>query len=455
MWTGYAATLDPEPAVASVTTGVQSVVYSGAAGGGDFGRAVARANWHRDQRGAQSVPVELAQRVPALARSPARPGRDRGAAVGAARVAGGDHHPAAAPARGRRRSRPPPAIDRAVAPHPGDRGRPPPAPSVIRLAAPPQGPWRLPFPHGHPLRDPLLYQQATAAPRVGADPAEGGLHRPGCTGTRPCAGPPGQLGPRYAARVGRDQGAHPRTRRVPLPVLRRPGHRSPPRARPGRAGRRLAGVVVLARVTRPSPARRPQQAAGCNGARARPRRRDTACRREPGMTARAARRQPDTPAGGLTRGRGRDPLAGAVVAALLAPRIRGQVRPKNLELLTRGCVLAVTCAGIIVPWQGLGPACVRRAGPLRCRVTDNGAVICPGCGAAVPQRRGRGRPRRWCSDRCRSAESSRRARLRGGAGREGAGRTWMVPCPSLPPRPPSASGWPARTGAARPRPCCG
>jgi len=60
MWTSYAATLDPEPAVASVTTGVQSVVYSGAAGGGEFGRAVARANWHRDQRGAQSVPVELA-----------------------------------------------------------------------------------------------------------------------------------------------------------------------------------------------------------------------------------------------------------------------------------------------------------------------------------------------------------------------------------------------------------
>jgi 5-methylcytosine-specific restriction endonuclease McrA len=51
-------------------------------------------------------------------------------------------------------------------------------------------------------------------------------------------------------------------------------------------------------------------------------------------------------------------------------------------------------------------------GPLPCRVTDNGAVICPGCGAAVPQRRGRGRPRRWCSDRCRSAESSRRARQR-------------------------------------------
>jgi hypothetical protein len=30
--------------------------------------------------------------------------------------------------------------------------QPPPAPRVIRLTAPPQGPWRLPFPQGHPLR---------------------------------------------------------------------------------------------------------------------------------------------------------------------------------------------------------------------------------------------------------------------------------------------------------------
>jgi len=60
MWTAYAATLDPEPAVASVTTGAQSVVYSGAAGGGEFGKAAARAQWHRQQRGAQPVPVELA-----------------------------------------------------------------------------------------------------------------------------------------------------------------------------------------------------------------------------------------------------------------------------------------------------------------------------------------------------------------------------------------------------------
>ena len=41
--------------------------------------------------------------------------------------------------------------------------QPPPAPSVVRLTAPPQRPWRLAFPRGHPLRNPLLNQQATAA----------------------------------------------------------------------------------------------------------------------------------------------------------------------------------------------------------------------------------------------------------------------------------------------------
>ena len=33
---------------------------------------------------------------------------------------------------------------------------PPPAPRVTRLAARPQGPWRLPFPQGHPLRNVVL-----------------------------------------------------------------------------------------------------------------------------------------------------------------------------------------------------------------------------------------------------------------------------------------------------------
>ena len=52
---------------------------------------------------------------------------------------------------------------RAVAPAPGHPAAPPPAPAVVHLAARPQGPVRLAFPAGHPLRNPLLYQQATAA----------------------------------------------------------------------------------------------------------------------------------------------------------------------------------------------------------------------------------------------------------------------------------------------------
>jgi hypothetical protein len=39
-------------------------------------------------------------------------------------------------------------------------------------------------------------------------------------------------------------------------------------------------------------------------------------------------------------------------------------------------------------------------------------MTCPRCGAPVPQRPGRGRPRRWCSARCRKAETARRARQR-------------------------------------------
>lgn len=68
----------------------------------------------------------------------------------------------------------PPAIEVTVRPTPavvtvpwprirvtGDQ--PPPAPRVVHLAARPQGPVRLAFPDGHPLRNPLLHQQATAA----------------------------------------------------------------------------------------------------------------------------------------------------------------------------------------------------------------------------------------------------------------------------------------------------
>jgi len=39
-------------------------------------------------------------------------------------------------------------------------------------------------------------------------------------------------------------------------------------------------------------------------------------------------------------------------------------------------------------------------------------MTCPRCGEPVPERHGRGRPRRWCSTRCRKAETARRARQR-------------------------------------------
>jgi hypothetical protein len=56
MWEYYAAMLAPSPSVASVSTGVQSVAYTGP--GGAFGLAVARAEWHRSQLGdLASVPV--------------------------------------------------------------------------------------------------------------------------------------------------------------------------------------------------------------------------------------------------------------------------------------------------------------------------------------------------------------------------------------------------------------
>jgi hypothetical protein len=47
------------------------------------------------------------------------------------------------------------------------RGPAPPAPGVIRLRRPPQGPWRLPLPGGHPLRNPDLYREPPRAPRPG------------------------------------------------------------------------------------------------------------------------------------------------------------------------------------------------------------------------------------------------------------------------------------------------
>lgn len=47
-WEAYAATLPLAPAVASVSTGAQSVAYpAGQPAAGDYGMALARAAWHR------------------------------------------------------------------------------------------------------------------------------------------------------------------------------------------------------------------------------------------------------------------------------------------------------------------------------------------------------------------------------------------------------------------------
>lgn len=46
-WESYAATLKPAATVSSVQTGAQSVTYSPAQAGGDYGLAIARAAWHR------------------------------------------------------------------------------------------------------------------------------------------------------------------------------------------------------------------------------------------------------------------------------------------------------------------------------------------------------------------------------------------------------------------------
>jgi hypothetical protein len=46
-WEYYAAMQTPSPSVMSVSTGVQSIAYSPAAPTGEYGTAMARAQWHR------------------------------------------------------------------------------------------------------------------------------------------------------------------------------------------------------------------------------------------------------------------------------------------------------------------------------------------------------------------------------------------------------------------------
>jgi hypothetical protein len=47
LWTSYAATLPPSPAIAQATTGMQSATFSPPMPGGELGAALARAAWHR------------------------------------------------------------------------------------------------------------------------------------------------------------------------------------------------------------------------------------------------------------------------------------------------------------------------------------------------------------------------------------------------------------------------
>ena len=64
MWEAYAATLPPSAAVSQVATGAQSVTYNPALPAGDYGLAIARANWHRSFTTLVSVPLRSA-RAPA------------------------------------------------------------------------------------------------------------------------------------------------------------------------------------------------------------------------------------------------------------------------------------------------------------------------------------------------------------------------------------------------------
>jgi hypothetical protein len=57
-WEAYASVLPMTPTVSQVATGAQSVSYSPAQPGGDYGLAVARARWHRSFTTAVSVPLE-------------------------------------------------------------------------------------------------------------------------------------------------------------------------------------------------------------------------------------------------------------------------------------------------------------------------------------------------------------------------------------------------------------
>jgi hypothetical protein len=69
-WEAYAATLEQTPAVSMVNTGAQSVAYGAARPGGDFGLAIARAEWHRSFCTGRSVPLVAASRSVRVSRGP-------------------------------------------------------------------------------------------------------------------------------------------------------------------------------------------------------------------------------------------------------------------------------------------------------------------------------------------------------------------------------------------------
>jgi hypothetical protein len=86
MWEAYAAMLPPTPAVAQVATGSQSVSYSPAIPGGDYGLAISRAAWHRDQTGSLATPLLVRARS---TQTPRRAGCMCDAGLRGAATAGG------------------------------------------------------------------------------------------------------------------------------------------------------------------------------------------------------------------------------------------------------------------------------------------------------------------------------------------------------------------------------
>jgi hypothetical protein len=75
-WEAYAGMLPPAPSVASVSTGVQTVSYQPPMAGGDFGLAMARAQYHRSLMSSMDTAVLVIAAppvVPGIGTAPAWP----------------------------------------------------------------------------------------------------------------------------------------------------------------------------------------------------------------------------------------------------------------------------------------------------------------------------------------------------------------------------------------------